>query len=146
MALKKATFPFTARYALQLFLKRPHSGTDVEMIAKGLEFYEKLNLAFVQKWAQDNSENGILQYSKVLEAEVDEEPIKPVTIRIDEAYLTWLRDRLKEHDWSKVNTTNPMTGAVTSITIGVALELQVCIGALYKAVNEAISGADVKDE
>lgn len=140
MALKKAVFSFTARYALQLFLKRPHTGTDVEMIAKGLEFYDKLNLAFVQKWAQDNSEKGILQYSKVLEA--DE---KPVTVRIDETYLTWLRDRLKEHDWSKVNTTNPMTGAVTVITIGVALELQVCIGALYKAVNEAISGTDVDE-
>ena len=138
MALKKAVFSFTARYALQLFLKRPHSGTDVEMIAKGLEFYDKLNLAFVQKWATDNSEKGILQYSKVLEA--DE---KPVTVRIDETYLTWLRDRLKEHDWSKVNTTNPMTGAVTVVTIGIALELQVCIGALYKAVNEAISGTDV---
>lgn len=138
MALKKATFSFTARYALQLFLKRPHAGTDVEMIAKSLEFYEKLNLAFVQKWAQDNSESGILQYSKVLEAEE-----KPVAVRIDETYLTWLRDRLKEHDWSKVNTTNPMTGAVTVITIGIALELQVCIGALYKAVNEAISGTDV---
>jgi len=138
MALKKITVSFPARYALQLFLKRPHSGTDVEMVAKGLEFYEKLSLAFVQKWVQDNSEKGILQYSKVLEA--DE---KPVTVRIDEIYLTWLRDRLKGHDWSKVNTTNPMTGTVTSITIGIALELQVCIGALYKAVNEAISGADV---
>ena len=138
MSLKKAVFSFTARYALQLFLKRPHSGTDVEMIAKGLEFYDKLNLAFVQKWAQDNSEKGILQYSKILEA--DE---KPVTVRIDETYLTWLRDRLKEHDWSKVNTTNPLTGAVTVVTIGVALELQVCIGALYKAVNEAISGTDI---
>ena len=138
MALKKAVFSFTARYALQLFLKRPHSGTDVEMIAKGLEFYDKLNLAFVQKWATDNSEKGILQYSKVLEADETS-----VTVRIDETYLTWLRDRLKEHDWSKVNTTNPLTGAVTVITIGVALELQVCIGALYKAVNEAISGTDV---
>lgn len=141
MALKKAVFLFTARYALQLFLKRPHSGTDVERIAKGLEFYEKLRLAFVQKWARDNSEKGILQYSKVLEAEEE-----TVTVRIDETYLTWLRDCLKGHDWSKVNTTNPMTGAVTVVTIGIALELQVCIGALYKAVNEAISGADVKDE
>ena len=140
MALKKATFPFTARYALQLFLKRPHTRTDVETIAQGLEFYEKLSLAFVQKWTQDNSEDNILAYSKVLEAEE-----KPTTVRIDEAYLTWLRDRLKEHDWGKVNTTNPMTGAVTAITIGVALELQVCIGALYKAVNEAISGTDVDE-
>lgn len=138
MALKKAIFPFTARYALQLFLKRPHTRTDVETIAQGLEFYEKLRLAYVQKWAQDNSESGILQYSKVLEAEEE-----IVAIRIDETYLTWLRDRLKEHDWSKVNTTNPMTGAVTVITIGIALELQVCIGALYKAINEAISGTDV---
>lgn len=143
MALKKITVSFPARYALQLFLKRPHSGTDVEVVAKGLEFYEKLSLAFVQKWAQDNSENNILAYSKVLEAEVDDEPIKPITVRIDETYLTWLRDRLKGHDWSKINTTNPMTGAVTVITIGIALELQVCIGALYKAINEAISGADV---
>lgn len=143
MALKKITVSFPARYALQLFLKRPHTRTDVETIAQGLEFYEKLSLAFVQKWAQDNSEKGILQYSKVLEAKVDDESIKPVVVKIDETYLTWLRDRLKEHDWGKVNTTNPMTGAVTVITIGVALELQVCIGALYKAVNEAISGTDV---
>ena len=141
MALKKITVSFPARYALQLFLKRPHTKTDVETIAQGLEFYEKLGLAFVQKWARDNSDkDGILQYSEVLES--DE---KSVTVRIDEAYLTWLRDRLKGHDWSKVNTTNPMTGAITAITIGVALELQVCIGALYKAVNEAISGVDVDE-
>ena len=141
MSLKKITVSFPARYALQLFLKRPHTKTDVETIAQGLEFYEKLSLAFVQKWERDNyNKDNILPYSKILEAEE-----KPITVRIDETYLIWLRDRLKKHDWGKVNTTNPMTGAITAITIGVALELQVCIGALYKAVNEAISGVDVDE-
>lgn len=147
MALKKATFSFTARYALQRFLNRPHVGMNVEMIEKGLEFYEKLNLAFIQEWVRDNSEKaGGLPFSMVLKAEIDGKPVAPVTVRIDESYLNWLRDQLKKHDWGQMNVTDPRTGGITSVTVGVALELQVCIGALSKAINEAISGKDVKDE
>ena len=146
MALKKATFSFTARYALQRFLNRPRVGTNVDMIEKGLEFYGKLNLAFIQEWVRKNSEKaGGLPFSVVLKAEIDGKPVAPVTVRIDERYLNWLRDQLKEHDWGKTNVTDLRTGGVTSVTVGVPLELQVCIGALSKAVNEAISGKDETD-
>lgn len=141
MALKKATFPFTARYALQFYLNRPRAGLNMDMIEKGLEFYNKLSLAYVREWVRGHSDaDGNLTFSDVLAAEQGENGIKPVTVRIDESYLTWLRDQLAKHDWNAI----PLPDGRTAI-ISTAVELQVCVGRLGKAINEAISGKDVDE-
>lgn len=132
MATKEATFSFPARYALRTFLNRPHAGLSMDSIVNGQEFYEKLNLGYLQGWVEKNSDKkGNVQYFKLFETK---EGVEHVTVDIDEVYLTWLRDVLKAHDWSAVRLPGGQ-----QIAVGVPAELQACIGSLWRAVNEALS-------
>jgi len=132
MALKKATFPFPARYALRTFLNRPHVGLSMDNIMNGQEFYDKLNLIYIGNWTRGNTDKkGAVQYSKLFEAT---EETKAVTVDVDEVYLTWLQNALKAHDWSAVRSPDGR-----QVAAGVPAELQACIGSLWRAVNEALS-------
>lgn len=129
MALKKVTLSFPARYALQTFLNRPRASLSMDSIMKGLEFYEKLGLSFIQDWKEKNTdEGGKLRYSEIFEVEGES-----VTVDIDEVYLTWLRGVLENHEWNTV-----VLPSGQKVIVGVATEFQVCIKSLWRAVNEAL--------
>lgn len=134
MALKKVVVSFPARYALQSWLNRPRPDLRMESILKGMELYDKFTIKFVSEWVEKNQDNdGNLSFSKVLNSDV-----KPLTCRVDETYLTWLRDQLNAYKWNELPLPD---GRVAQI--GIPTGLQRGIAALGKAVNEAISGVDV---
>ncbi len=137
MALKKVTVSFPARYAMQSWLNRPRADLRMDSIMKGMELHTKFSLDFVPKWIEKNSDDkGTLRFEKVLNSDV-----KPLTCRVDEAYLTWLRDQLDAYKWNEM----PLPDGRMA-TIAIPTGLQEGIAALGKAVNEAISGADVEEK
>lgn len=138
MTLKKATFPFPARYAFKVWLARARSPMDMEHIKRGMELYDQLSLDFVQEWIDDNSDGmGNVRFADVLKAIKDDDPIKPITVRLEQGSLTWLRDELAKHDWSLLTLQDGR-----SITIGVSDLLQRCIYMLIVAIDEAISAKE----
>jgi len=137
MALKKITLSFPARYATQAWLNRPRPDLRMDSILKGMEIYVKFGLEFVSEWADKHIDpNGNLSLKEVLHSDVE-----PIIFRIDETYLTWLRDQLAAYKWNEMFLPD---GRVAQIAISTGLQFG--IAALGKALNEAISGADVEEK
>lgn len=128
MALKKITVSFPARYALHSWLNRPRPDLRMDSILKGMELYTKFSLEFVSTWTEEHSnDKGVLQFKEVLHSNQ-----KPLTCRVDETYLTWLRDQLDAYKWNELPLPD---GRVAQIAIPTGL--QVGIAALGKALNDA---------
>ena len=143
--LKKFKLTFAERHLVQQLLN-DITKLDITGARFSRTIYETLELRSVRKTVDELSEiykktdakfvrwGDLLDFGNDADAKKEN---KPRSFTMDDSALSWLQDRLKEHDWNKQVVINSQTGTRTEHEVPLPLEQAIVLANLTDALANA---------
>ena len=138
MALKKITFGFAERHLINQLLN-DISKVSVESARMMRGINDTLELRDVRNYVDELTKiyekiqpPKFLRWLDLLDIGLPSDKAakkehKPRTFTMDDVYITWLSEQLKNHDWNKQVIQNPQTGQRSEVEVPIPLEQSIVI-------------------